>query len=75
MEGTSIIKIEVVTVSQKIFDQIIFGTFRAELNESIIGWTSRSMMIYKQGTRLYKSSIPMELNKSIRENYPQIFIK
>lgn len=86
MEGTPIIKMEAVTISQKILDQIESHKWDQEMERWLIGWC-----VDRRGTillgkslegRYFKcwvfpgSSFDYRVNLSdIKNNYPQIFIK
>jgi hypothetical protein len=76
MENLSpIIKIEAITLSQKVLDQIEMRDLSSELVPSIIEWyqLQGTRVICKHEGRFFKCHVAR--SAEIKSKYPQIFIK
>jgi hypothetical protein len=77
MNNTSIIKIEALTLNQKVLDQIEWHDYDKLMEGSTIGWyTEKSNIRVIARTlegRFFKASVSRPLE--IKNKFPQIFIK
>ena len=77
MKTVSIIKIEALTLSKKILNQIEWHTHTQEMLNCAVGWCSdgqsTKLISRTLDGRLYKSSVSKV--SEIKNGFPQIFLK
>lgn len=77
MESSAIIKLEAVTVSQKVLDQIGYHDWNPEMERWVLGW-----YVDRRGTGVIARNLEGRYFKcyvsrptEIKDRFPQIFIK